>query len=192
MRPSGRIGRVFGWLMARGNKPAYRWATGQLRAVKPESVLEIGFGTGHLLKKIIKEFQPLRVAGRDPSPLMVETAQKRLSRLGGTVALDLSQGDDTTLPAGPFDAIVALHSFQFWADPETTLPKLRASLSSQGRLILVLRRHSWFAARKLPNPLSRSKDEISAVIAAAAEAGFTLSGMGGISKHSHGLVFACG
>ncbi len=193
MRPSGRTGRVFGWLMARSNKPAYRWTVEQLRACQPNSILELGFGTGHLLAMALKQLKPQRVAGRDPSELMVETAQKRLKRFRKAAELDIAPGDDTTLPAGPFDAIVALHAFQFWTDPSATLAKLRAQLAPQGRLILVLRRHtSRRAAKRLPNPLSHSVDEISATVAAAEAAGFTLIGMSGISKNSHGLVFACG
>lgn len=193
MRPSGRTGRIFGWLMARLNKPAYRWAIAQLRPVAPQSVLEIGFGTGHLMAAAIRELGATHIAGRDPSELMVETAQKRLRRLRKKADIDIALGDDATLPDGPFDAILALHSFQFWSDPTATLSRLRAMLAPNGRLILVLRRHpSRRAARKLPNPLSHGKDEISATCAAAEAAGFSLIGMAGISKGSHGLVLACG
>jgi SAM-dependent methyltransferase len=195
MRPSGRVGRIFGWLMARLNKPAYRWTVDQLRSIQPKSILEIGFGTGHLLSLAIRKLKPKpkRVAGRDPSDLMVETAQKRLRRFRKKVALDIAKGDDSALPEGPFDAIVALHSFQFWADPTATLAKLRRMLTPEGRLILVLRRHySGRVSKWIPNPLSHSADEISATCAAAEAAGFTLVGMKGISKSSQGLVLACG
>ena len=192
MRPSGRTGRVFGWLMARLNRPAYRWTIAQLRPVQPQSLLEIGFGTGHLLAGAIRDLKIARVAGRDPSDLMVETAQKRLKRFRKKVEIDIAAGDDTALPEGPFDAIVALHSFQFWSDPAATLARLRGLLAPNGRFILVLHRHGRRAPKYLPNPFSRSGDEISAVCAAAEAAGFTLVGMNGISKASHGLVLACG
>lgn len=192
MRPSGRMGRIFGWLMARLNRPAYRWTIDQLRPLRPQSMLEIGFGTGHLLSSAIRDLKIARAAGRDPSELMVETAQKRLKRFRKKVTLDIQLGDDTALPEGPFDAIVALHSFQFWSDPAATFAKLHGLLTPGGRLILVLRRHGRRAPKYLPNPISRSGDEISAVCAAAERAGFTLVGMGGISKASHGLVLTCG
>ncbi len=193
MRPSGRTGRVFGWLMARLNQRAYRWTVEQLRAVQPKSILEIGFGTGHLLALTIRELKPVRIVGRDPSELMVETAQKRLKRFRKKVEIDIAVGDDTALPEGPFDASMALHSFQFWSDPAATLARLRAMLAPDGRFILVLRRgFSKSVARRVPNPLSRTPDEISATVAAAEAAGFALVGMEGISKSSHGLILACG
>jgi hypothetical protein len=39
MRPSGFTGRVFGWLMTRSNKKAYRWAIDQLRPASPASYM---------------------------------------------------------------------------------------------------------------------------------------------------------
>lgn len=188
MRPSGRTGRVFGWLMARLNKDSYRWVAEQLRASKPKSLLEIGFGTGHMLALAAKAFQPERLAGVDPSELMVETAQKRLRKVRKKTALDIRHGDDITLPDGPFDAIVALHSFQFWTNPDAALTRIHTRLAPGGRLILVLRIHAKRAGRKVPNPLSRSGNEIAAACEALSRAGFSVIGMQGISKVSQGIV----
>jgi ubiquinone/menaquinone biosynthesis C-methylase UbiE len=187
-RPHGRTGRIFGWLMGRANKPAYRWTVAQLDAVHPKSFLEIGFGTGHLLRLATKKLQLVRVAGVDPSELMVETAQKRLRRFRKKAEIELKQGDDTALPSqGPFDAIAALHSFQFWSHPATTLAHIHSLLAPDGRFILVLRLKK--NRKNAPNPLSRGADEASQAIAAAQAAGFVMRGMSGISKSSQGIVF---
>jgi ubiquinone/menaquinone biosynthesis C-methylase UbiE len=191
MRPRGRIGKIFGWLMGRLNQPAYRWTAEQLRPIAPKSILEIGFGTGHFLALAAKNLKPAHITGVDPSELMVETAHKRLAKFRKTAAIDLKQGDDTDLPKdGPFDAIVALHSFQFWTHPATTLAEIRALLAPQGRFVIVLRLHG--KRSKAPNPLSRGKDEISQACAAFENAGFVILGMRGISKSSHGIVLGCG
>jgi SAM-dependent methyltransferase len=190
MRPSGRTGRIFGWLMSRLNRGSYLWTVEQLRAIQPKIVLEIGFGTGHMLALAAKTFKPERLAGIDPSELMVETAQKRLRKFRKKTTLDIRCGDDTALPDGPFDAIVALHSFQFWSDPDAALARVRARLSPGGRFILVLRIHTKRSGRNVPNPLSRSGNEIAAACAALDRAGFSVSGMQGISKTSQGIVAA--
>jgi cyclopropane fatty-acyl-phospholipid synthase-like methyltransferase len=193
MRPSGRTGRVFGWLMAWLNAKSYRWVVDQLGTLKPRSILEIGFGTGDLLKLAIRKLKPARVSGVDPSELMVETAKKKLRRYTKKMEIDLRLGDDTALPQATFDAIIAAHSFQFWADPQATLARLHTMLSPEGRLVLVLRRHySKKVAKWIPNPLSHSPNEFSATIAAAEHAGFVLKATTAISKSSQGLVFACG
>ena len=120
---------------------------------------------------------------------MVETAQKRLRRFAKKTVLDIRQGDDTSLPDGPFDAIAALHSFQFWSDPDGALSRIRARLSPNGRFILVLRMHRpKKVAKWIPNPLSRSGNEIAAACNALEGAGFSVIGMQGISRTSQGVV----
>jgi SAM-dependent methyltransferase len=189
MRPSGRMGRIFGWLMARLNGEAYRWTVDQFKQAEPKSFLEIGFGTGHLLKLACRKLKLERAAGIDPSALMVDTAARRLRRTAKKVALDIHQGDDTTLPDGPFDAIAALHSFQFWADPDAALKRIHDRLAPGGRVVLVLRTHSARKAPKwLPNPLSRSGNEIAAACAALERAGLAVTSLQGISKASQGIV----
>ena len=191
MRPSGRIGRMFGFLMRRLNGKAYRWTLEQLRPVSPSSLLEIGFGTGDLMALAIRNLKLARTAGVDPSELMVETARKRLRRFGKKTSLDIRQGDDATLPDGPFDAVAALHSFQFWANPDGALKRIRERIAPKGRLILVLRMHgSGKKAAWLPNPLSRSGNEIVAACEALERAGFRVVGLKGISKSSQGIVAA--
>jgi SAM-dependent methyltransferase len=194
MRPSGRAGRIFGWLMGRLNRKAYRWTVEQLRPAAPRNMLEIGFGTGHLLALAAGSLKLARVAGVDPSELMVETAAKRLRRFRKKIEIDLKHGDDASIAAGgSFDAIVALHSFQFWPHPAPTLTHLRSLLSPGGRFVLVLRLHPSPRSRKgLPNPLSHGADEIAAACRAAQVAGFVILAMSGISKSSHGIVLGCG
>lgn len=190
-RPQGRIGRVFGWLMGRMNRPAYRWTVDQLKAAKPKSFLEIGFGTGHLEKMVAQKLKPEKLAGVDPSPLMVETATKRMRRYGRKMQVVLNEGDDTTLPKdGPYDAIAALHSFQFWTHPATTLAEIRSLLAPGGKFVMVLRLHG--KRSKAPNPLSRNGDEVSAACKALQDAGFVILGMRGISRTSHGIVAGIG
>ena len=87
MRPSGNVGRVLGWLMRRLNRPAYRWTVEQLRSAHPKSLLEIGFGTGDLLALAAKRLKLARVAGVDPSQLMLDMAKKRLRRFRKKAAL---------------------------------------------------------------------------------------------------------
>jgi len=87
---------------------------------------------------------------------------------------------------GPYDAITALHSFQFWTHPATTLAEIRSLLAPGGKFVLVLRLHG--KRSKAPNPLSRNGDEVSAACKALQDAGFVIQAMRGISRTSHGIV----
>jgi ubiquinone/menaquinone biosynthesis C-methylase UbiE len=192
-QPSGTTGRVFGWLMTSLNEKSYRWAIEQLKPIAPESYLEIGFGTGRQIELAVRMLRVKRACGVDPSPLMLETAEKKLKRYRKKAEIELKLGDDRALPwSGPFDAIAATHSFQFWSDPDATLTRLHGMLAPNGRLLFSLRRHSGLARRNVPNPLSRKKDEISAACAAFEKTGFVIAGIQAISKSSHGIVLRCG
>ncbi len=190
MRPHGLAGRIFAAVMERMNEKAYRWTIAQLKSAKPQCLFELGFGTGRCLELAGSTLPLKEVCGVDPSPLMVDQATKRMRKFKRTITADLRQGDDTSdfWPSRRFDAMIALHSFQFWPEPTATLERLRRQLSPQGRLVLVLRSHGKTPPAWLPNPISRSADELSGTKAALAAAGFTVIADEALDAASHGLV----
>ena len=187
-RPSGLAGRAFGALMEQLSAANYRWVVERLAPLKPKTYLEIGFGTGRLAEMIAERFAPARLVGVDPSPLMLETAQKKLDRFARTSKIELRLGDDTALSAfeGPFDAIAATHSFQFWHDPAGTLARIHALLAPHGLLVLVLRKHS--PGRAVPNPISCSADELGGARKMLADARFQIIADEKLPTGSHGFV----
>jgi methyltransferase family protein len=62
------------------------------------------------------------VAGVDPSPLMYARASKRLKGFAPRIQAELRIGTDGDLnwPDEHFNYVAALHSFQFWPEPEET------------------------------------------------------------------------
>lgn len=192
MRPHGIVGRLFAILMERMNERAYRWTVDRLRTEGPQSLYEIGFGTGRMLELAVQRLGVQRLRGVDPSDLMVSAATRRLRRFKRKVDVDLRIGDDTApfWQSETFDAIAALHSFQFWSDPARTLAALREQLSAKGRLVLVLRQHGKNPPQWLPNPISRSGTEIVGARAALAAAGFRIVHEETIDRASHGIVAA--
>lgn len=174
MCPSGVPGMVLAVAMEWLNRPACRRAASLIEPAGP-GVLEIGFGTGALLSMLARGLQGGLFAGVDPSPLMVRWARRRLARVARQVHVDLRQGSDQDLdwPPASFAHVAALHSFQFWPRPQATLRRIRQLLRADGQLLLVLRSHSRPARLEwLPNPLSRSADEIAGTLAALESAGF--------------------
>lgn len=173
MRPSGLIGRPFGWLMEMLNRPVYRAVFAALDPPPRCSLLEIGFGTGGFLELFAERAEPVRVAGVDPSELMLDTARARLARYPG-IADGLFLGDDRSIAelSGTFDYIVSIHAFQFWEDPEYTLGQARQLANPGGRICLALRRHKQPAPPWLPNALSRRADEAEATCTLLRKTGF--------------------
>lgn len=190
MLPHGLAGRLFAVLMERMNEKAYGWTVTQLAQSRPQSLFELGFGTGRCLERAAAALPLKQICGVDPSNLMLGQAEKRLRKFKQTMAIDLRQGDDASnfWLAQRFDALIALHSFQFWKEPTDTLDKLRRQLTPTGRFVLVLRRHGGRPPQWLPNPISRSGDELKGTKQALAVAGFKLSYEKALSAASFGLV----
>ena len=195
MRPAGLGGRLFGHAMEWLAAPNYHWVIRQLLPTKPRASLEIGFGTGRLAQLVAERFAPQRLYGVDPSNLMLRTALKKLQRFDGKLQLHLRLGDDALLknwPNGPFDAIIASHSWQFWSNPVATLMRVRSLLGPQGRLILVVRSHiSHDVSKWIPNPITMSGDELGGLRKALAAAGFRIVRDEKLSSGSQGIVAAC-
>ncbi|HEX4197287.1 MAG TPA: class I SAM-dependent methyltransferase [Caulobacteraceae bacterium] len=159
MRPHGAVGRVFGLLMTLINAPAFAYAEQWLAPRSEDAILEIGFGTGRLVRRLAVRAR--FVGGVDPSPLMLGTALKANAAAvaGGKVELRLGEAGAQPWADATFDAACALHSFQFWPDPAAGLTEVARVLKPDGRLLLMLRAHPRPGTEPLPNLLSRSSGE---------------------------------
>ena len=191
MRPRGLVGWIFAFLMERMNAQAYRWTIEQLRPRDPKSLFELGFGAGRFLEIASGQLPLDRIRGVDPSALMVDQASARLGKLKRQIDVDLLEGDNKSRfwPNEKFDAIVALHSFQFWTSPEATLERVGKQLEQKGLLIIVLRRHDIRSrSNNLPNPLSRSAEEIAGTKSVLSATGFELVRDEALDRASFGLV----
>jgi SAM-dependent methyltransferase len=171
MQPHGLTGRLFGTLMERINRPAYERAAILLDLPPAGRFLEVGFGTGRLIEMLARRMPHGHFAGIDASKLMVETARRRLK----TMEADIRQGTAEMLPwdSASFDGAAALHCFQFWPDPVQVLAEIRRVLRRDGRFVLILRDHSRRADIDwLPNPWSRSRNEIQEALMLLDRTGF--------------------
>jgi ubiquinone/menaquinone biosynthesis C-methylase UbiE len=196
MLPHGFGGRLFGWIMEMVAASNYRWVVAELAPFKPRTYLEIGFGTGKLAEMIAREIKPAVICGVDHSDLMFEKATRRLKHFAKKNEVDLRLGNDAHLPWADhsFDAIVASHSFQFWTDPVATLNKLRALISPHGHLVFVLRNHrqiSKSVREWIPNPITKSGQEIAGLKKALADSGFRVVKEERLKSGSDGIVAAC-
>lgn len=173
MRPAGLLGRPFGWVMEYLNRPVYRKVLDALSLEADHRLLEIGCGTGGFLKLAGETVISAEFTGIDPAILMVEQTRKRLNDLPDINAT-IRLGTDRCLEqfTTRFDRVVAIHSFQFWEDPEETLAHIYRLMPKDGVLCLALRRHATPAPGWLPNPLSKREDELERTQQLLVEIGF--------------------
>lgn len=76
-------------------------------------ILDLGYGSGKVEAMIFERMPGARVVGIDSSPAMADLARERLRGYEGRftpVLGDLAQIADIELPAGPFDAVIAIQS----------------------------------------------------------------------------------
>lgn len=123
-----------------------------------ESILEIGFGTGHCLVSLAQAVGPAgKVSGIDISDSMLAIAEERLVKASVAAPVDLRVGDAAALPFArhTFDAIFMSFTLELFDTPEIplVLGQCQSVLRANGRIAIVsmakkagtaVRIYEWF------------------------------------------------
>lgn len=149
-------------LIAGSTEKKYRdWGLEKLSARPGETILEIGFGTGHCLVALAKSVGPTgRVIGLDISDGMLAIARERLQKEGLNDWADLHLGDATNLgfiDASSLNGIFMSFTLELFDNPEIprVLQECHRVLKPGGRLAVVsmtktdppgfaVRMYEWF------------------------------------------------
>lgn len=137
--PSGVLGRIIGRVMVKDTADANDRALDLLQLTEHSTVLEIGFGQGRTVAKLLE--QGHRVIGVDVSDTMVNQATARNRRACRDGRAELVVGDGRTIPFDDDTADVAFtaHTIYFMPDPHTTLAEAARVLRPGGRLVVACR-----------------------------------------------------
>jgi ubiquinone/menaquinone biosynthesis C-methylase UbiE len=127
---------------------AHRVAEVALAAVPaPCRVLDVGCGTGAVLRRLADRLSGADLAGVDPAPRMLAEARKRL----GGVRLEEAAAERLPFADVSFDLVVSAMSFDHWADQELGLAECARVLRSGGGLVLADLFAPWLLpARRRP------------------------------------------
>jgi demethylmenaquinone methyltransferase/2-methoxy-6-polyprenyl-1,4-benzoquinol methylase len=137
-----RLSRWYDWLSAGSERPLTELGLKKLNVNTGETVLEIGFGTGHALLALAATVgNSGRVVGVDISRGMFKVASDRIACAKLIHRITLEQGDAAALPfeADFFDAIFISFTLELFDTPEiaTVLSECRRVLKVDGRICVV-------------------------------------------------------
>jgi ubiquinone/menaquinone biosynthesis C-methylase UbiE len=137
-----KISRVYDLLSERSEAPMRKAGLDLLKPISGESVLEIGFGTGHTLVSLAKAVGPKgKVFGLDLSDKMVKLARENLAKSGLLNRAKIRCGDATQLPypAASLDAVFMSFTLELFDTPEIpkVLSECKRVLRAGGRIVVV-------------------------------------------------------
>ena len=158
-----RVSRSYDLFAGNFEKRLRNLALERLGVAAGEVVLEVGFGTGHSLERIVTAVgEEGRVCGVDLSAGMLAVSRKRLDRAGLSQRVELHCGDAAQLPYADedFDAAFMSFTLELFDTPEIPIvlgeikrvlkPGGRlgvVSLSREDGLSLMLRVYEWLHQR---------------------------------------------
>ena len=134
-----RISRCYDYTIGAFGRRYAKMALELLSIVEGEIVLEVGFGTGHCLKRIAECVgQTGKVYGIDISSGMIEITKKRLEKAGLVDRVELFRGDAAFLPFddNTLDAVFMSFVLEVFDTPEIprALEQVKKVLKPEGRL----------------------------------------------------------
>jgi SAM-dependent methyltransferase len=128
-----RLAAAYDRRWARYTAATTRETLARLALQSGEQLLDLGCGTGALLRELVSRGGADRLSGVDLSPAMVALARRRLP-----AGVRLAVADGAALPfrGGSFDVVVSNSSFHFWPLPGRVVSEMRRVLAATGRLVI--------------------------------------------------------
>ncbi|MEV2271481.1 class I SAM-dependent methyltransferase [Nonomuraea africana] len=154
--------------------------------LSPETVLDVGCGTGRLLALAAGRWPRALLHGVDPASEMIRVASEKLPR----ARLHVSGAERLPFPNRSFDLVLSTTAFGHWQDQPAGLREIARVLRGAGRLVLAEHRPPPRWARPLLSviggelPAHRAPEEMRHLLT---QAGFEVRSIGRVRG---GLVLA--
>ncbi|MBZ9683862.1 class I SAM-dependent methyltransferase [Mesorhizobium sp. B2-5-9] len=157
--------------MNRGNARLNSYALDQLQLVPEDRVLEVGFGGGTALPRLLRG--ATLVCGVDRSQDVVKTARRRFADAVSAGRAEFHVGTVEKLPLrdSTFDKTLSVHTVYFWQSLEAGSAELARVLVPGGRIVLGFLPKVHMDRLNMPADIFTPRDPDD-VIAALRNAGF--------------------
>jgi ubiquinone/menaquinone biosynthesis C-methylase UbiE len=101
----------------------------------PTAILDVGCGTGRLLRTAAEQFPGARLEGIDAAEGMIEQA-KAAAGPTGKINFQLATAERLPFPDGQFDLVFSTMTFHHWADQRRGAGEIARVLTPSGRWLL--------------------------------------------------------
>jgi len=137
------------WLQSRFFGPAQQAVLEIMEqhiSTQPNAVLDVGCGTGRLLRSIHERWPDAALTGVDPTAGMVEMARE----LTPYATFKLSFAEELPVPDASVDVVTSTFSFHHWSDQAAGLREVARVLQPEGHFFLADAMVPTWLARFLP------------------------------------------
>lgn len=171
--PRGFGGRIVSLGQNVINRKMYTKAVALVEVQAEDKILDIGYGNGHLLKKIYKKCSPY-LYGVDLSNDAKQMATRRNKKANAAGKLQLQVGDCCNLPYEDemFAAVTTINTVYFWSDTVKGLSEIRRCLKPGGSFYNVIYTKERLNSMKLTET-GYKKFETAELVEFGKKAGFT-------------------
>lgn len=139
-KPDGILGMIAGRIMALENRKLNAWTVSLLGLKSHDHILEIGYGSGMCMERILKKHTNINIDGVDVSETMRKQASKRLEDKIVNQQVHLMTGDivEITLPDQAYDKIITVNNYTIWDHPKKGLENVFGALKSNGKIAITM------------------------------------------------------
>ena len=125
-------------------KASIRETLKRLDLAATNRVLDVGCGSGALLRALRNHYPHAGLAGANLSTEMLAIARKKLPPSVGLLA---ARAGNLPVRTGAFDLVVSTSAFHYWRDPIECLGEIRRALKPGGKLVISDWCHDYLACR---------------------------------------------
>ena len=138
-KPQGRMGRVMLKFMNASHGPLNNWGLDLVKVQDGWTMLDIGFGGGASLKRMLKRSKGGKVYGIDISEESVEKARRVNAKVLDKQVF-VTQGSAEKLPYedGKFDLVTAVETVYFWPNLPDCLKEVKRVLKPGGQFAIMV------------------------------------------------------
>lgn len=125
----------------------YKYVLNELQQLDFKKILDVGCGTGEILKSIKERYSFAQLYGLDISEEMLKQANDKLK---GTATLILGDAENITLETNSFDLLLCTDSFHHYPNPQQAISEFYRVLK-HGKFLLIADYWKPFPIRQIMN-----------------------------------------